>query len=146
MVRYRTFQLRQIPPRGICWTTWFSQSATCVRHVVMTHFALPKRNRFNNCDFGTVESKHGAEVHRSCRSRLQARRAPPTWSQVTQSSSARSAQRASGGGPHRSMGQTLQGAFSAVSKPIFASKYAFESSRRDLHNALLCTALKSHFS
>ena len=35
--------------------------------------------------------------------------------------------------------------FSAVSKPKFASKYAFESSRRDLHNALLCTALKSYF-
>ena len=43
--------------------------------------------------------------------------------------------------------QTLQGSFSAVSKPHFASKYAFEfeSSRRDLHNALLCTAPKSHF-
>ena len=41
--------------------------------------------------------------------------------------------------------QTLEGSFSAVSKPKFASKYAFESSRRDLHNALLCTALKSHF-
>ena len=27
----------------------------------------------------------------------------------------------------------------------FASKNAFESSSRDLHNALLCTALKSHF-
>ena len=40
----------------------------------------------------------------------------------------------------------LMGSFSAVSKPNFASKYAFESSRRDLHNALLCTALKSHFS
>ena len=40
--------------------------------------------------------------------------------------------------------QTLQGSFSAVSKPKFASKYAFESSRRDLHNALLCTALRSH--
>ena len=39
---------------------------------------------------------------------------------------------------------TLEGSFSAVSKPNFASKYAFESSRRDLHNALLCTALKSH--
>ena len=34
---------------------------------------------------------------------------------------------------------------SAVSKPNFARKYAFESSRRDLHNALPCTALKSHF-
>ena len=33
-------------------------------------------------------------------------------------------------------GQTLHGSFSAVSKPNFASKYAFESSRRDLHNAL----------
>ena len=43
-------------------------------------------------------------------------------------------------------GQTLQGSFSAVSKPNFASKYAFESSRRDLHNALLCKALKTHFS
>ena len=41
--------------------------------------------------------------------------------------------------------ETLQGSFPAVSKRNFASKYAFESSRRDLHNALLCTALKSHF-
>ena len=40
---------------------------------------------------------------------------------------------------------TLRGSFAAVSKPNFASKYAFESSRRDLHNALLCTALQSHF-
>ena len=47
-------------------------------------------------------------------------------------------------------GQTLQGSFSAgwlagtaVSKPNFASKYSLESSRRDLHNALLCTALES---
>ena len=38
-------------------------------------------------------------------------------------------------------GQTLQGSFSAVSKPNFASKHALESSRRDLHNALLCTVL-----
>ena len=45
----------------------------------------------------------------------------------------------------RGIGQTLEGSFSTVSKPNFASKYAFESSRRDLHNALLCTALKSHF-
>ena len=43
------------------------------------------------------------------------------------------------------MRQTLQGSFSAVSKRNFARKYAFESSRRDLHNALLCTALQSHF-
>ena len=33
---------------------------------------------------------------------------------------------------------------SAVSKPNFARKYALESSRRDLHNALLCTVLKAH--
>ena len=45
----------------------------------------------------------------------------------------------------RGMRQNLAGSFSAVSKPNFASKYAFESSRRDLHNALLCTAPKSHF-
>ena len=38
-------------------------------------------------------------------------------------------------------GQTLQGSFSAVSKPNFASKDSFDSSRRDLHNALLRTAL-----
>ena len=31
----------------------------------------------------------------------------------------------------------------ALSKPNVASKYAFENSRRDLHKALLCTALKS---
>ena len=46
----------------------------------------------------------------------------------------------------RGMRQTLQGSFSAVSKRNFARKYAFNRSRRDLHNALLCTALKSHFS
>ena len=36
---------------------------------------------------------------------------------------------------------TLKGSLSAVSKPKFArlSKYALESSRRDLQNALLCT-------
>ena len=39
--------------------------------------------------------------------------------------------------------QTLEISFSAVSKPNFARKYAMESSRRDIHNALLCTALKS---
>ena len=39
--------------------------------------------------------------------------------------------------------QTLEGSFSAVSKPNFASKYAFESSCRDLHNTLFCTSLKS---
>ena len=40
------------------------------------------------------------------------------------------------------MWQTLQGPFSAGSKPHYASKHAFESSRRDLHNALLCTAFR----
>ena len=43
-------------------------------------------------------------------------------------------------------GKTVQGSFSAVSQPNFASKYSLEfgsleSSRRDLHNALLCTPL-----
>ena len=38
-------------------------------------------------------------------------------------------------------GQTLQGSLTAVSKPNFATKYALESSRRDLQNALLCTGL-----
>ena len=45
----------------------------------------------------------------------------------------------------RGMRQTLQGSFSAVSKRNFSSKYTLESSRRDLHNALLCTAPTSHF-
>merc|ERR1712094_69686 len=40
-------------------------------------------------------------------------------------------------------GQTLQGSFSVVSKPNSGSKYSLESSRRDLHNALLCTVLES---
>ena len=39
----------------------------------------------------------------------------------------------------------LAGSFSAVSKRNFASKYTFESSRRDLHNALLCTVLNTFF-
>ena len=39
---------------------------------------------------------------------------------------------------------TLKGSFSAVSKPNFARKYALESSRRDLQNALLCTVLESN--
>ena len=38
-------------------------------------------------------------------------------------------------------GQTLQGSFSAVSHPIFESNYSLKSSRRDLHNALLCIPL-----
>ena len=49
-------------------------------------------------------------------------------------------------GRRAAIGQTLEGSFSALSKPNFASKYAFESSRRDLHNALLCTALEAHSS
>ena len=48
-------------------------------------------------------------------------------------------------GVERWMRRTLRGSFSAVSKRNFAGKYALESSRRDLHNALFCTALKSHF-
>ena len=48
-------------------------------------------------------------------------------------------------GFHHRMRQTSQGSFSAVSRRNFASKYAFESSRRDLHKAVLCTALNSHF-
>ena len=39
------------------------------------------------------------------------------------------------------LSQSRKGSFSAVSTPIFASKYSLESSRRDLHNALLCTVL-----
>ena len=42
-------------------------------------------------------------------------------------------------------GQTLQASFSSVSKPQFATKYALQSSRRDLHNALLCTVLNAQF-
>ena len=35
----------------------------------------------------------------------------------------------------------FSGSISAVSKPNFATKYSLESSRRDLHSALLCTVL-----
>ena len=42
-------------------------------------------------------------------------------------------------------GQTLQGSFSAVLTPIFASKYSLESSRRDLHSERLCTVLQAQF-
>ena len=52
-------------------------------------------------------------------------------------------QKSTMGALYAESGQTLQGSFSAVSKPNFASKYSFESSRRDLHNALLCTVLYS---
>ena len=66
------------------------------------------------------------------------------------------AKREAGWGPHAprapwprpgsartaAIGHTLEGSFSGVSKPNFVSKYAFESSRRYLQNALLCTALK----
>ena len=38
-------------------------------------------------------------------------------------------------------GQTLQGSLTAVSKLNFATKYALKSSRRDLHNAVLCSVL-----
>ena len=44
-------------------------------------------------------------------------------------------------GMRSSIGQTVPGSFAAVSKPKFARKYAFENSRRDLHNALFCTGL-----
>ena len=40
--------------------------------------------------------------------------------------------------------QNKNGPFSAVSGPNFASKHSLESSRRDLHNALLCTVLESN--
>ena len=39
--------------------------------------------------------------------------------------------------------QTLEGSFSSLSKPMFASKYSFESSRRDLRNTHFCTDLRS---
>ena len=40
--------------------------------------------------------------------------------------------------------QDLQSSCSAVSQPIFASKYSLESSRRDRHNTLRSRALESH--
>ena len=54
-----------------------------------------------------------------------------------------STRRAHLGDLYTESGQTLQCSFSDVSKPNFASQYSLESSRRDLHNALLCTALES---
>ena len=46
-----------------------------------------------------------------------------------------------GGDLCRESGQTLQGLFSAVSKPILETKYAFESSRRDLQTQNPCIGL-----
>ena len=62
----------------------------------------------------------------------------------------RAGQRAAARRPWRSVilyaesGQTSQSSFSAVSKPNSAMKYSLESSRRDLHKALLCTVLESN--
>ena len=50
------------------------------------------------------------------------------------------ADRAGRGEVYTEGGQTLQGSFSSVSKPMIATKYSFETSRRDLHNTLLRTA------
>ena len=42
----------------------------------------------------------------------------------------------------RKAGRLGQGSFSAVSKPIVATKHSLENSRRDLHNALRSTDLQ----
>ena len=93
------------------------------------------------------------EVTKPCKlAHLESHAGSPTSStRSTRTSSAATRRRCPTSGPggtgllelaaSRGIGQTLQGSFSAVSKPNFARKYAFESSRRDLHNALLCTAL-----
>ena len=57
---------------------------------------------------------------------------------------ARAGRRRSRGGLRAGSGtaeRTAEGSCSAVSKPNFPTKYALDSSRRDLHNALLCTVL-----
>ena len=41
------------------------------------------------------------------------------------------------------LSQTFEGSFSALSKPICASKYSFESSRRDLHTFAQISDLKN---
>ena len=46
----------------------------------------------------------------------------------------------------RQEGQTVEGSFSAVPKPIFAITASFESSRRDLHNTHLPSFHKSQIS
>ena len=43
----------------------------------------------------------------------------------------------------RQAGETLEGSFSAVSKPIFASNCSFESSCGDLHSTHFCTDVTS---
>ena len=66
----------------------------------------------------------------------------PKAALVLEGFSCRSTMIPSAFGMRSGMRQTLEGSFLAVSKPNFARKYAFESSRRELHNALLCIALK----
>ena len=98
----------------------------------------PKRHKGYNIFFAKdiFSSRENGEI-----SRLQLVRSAEFGPRPPRSARARAASAAS----CRGMRQTLQGSFSAVSKSYFASKYAFESSRRDLHNALLCTALQSQF-
>ena len=69
---------------------------------------------------------------------------PAGWADELQSSTTGLRARAELRGPMLGLTKlsnylTLKGSFSAVSKPNFASKYALESSRRDLQIALLCT-------
>ena len=45
----------------------------------------------------------------------------------------------------RQAGQTFEGSFSAVLKPIFASKYSLESSRPDLHKRIFVQISDSKF-
>jgi len=47
--------------------------------------------------------------------------------------------------PHKENSQTLDGPFAAVLQPIFARKYVFESSRRDLQDTHYSTNLRTHF-
>ena len=56
-----------------------------------------------------------------------------------------SAQSSNLGDLYTESGQMFQGSFSALSKPVCATKFSLDSSCRDLHNAFRCTALKSQF-
>ena len=89
--------------------------------------------------FIELADKFPAYVARSCgRREDRGDRGPPRTSEEMRTSL--------GTRSRHGMRQTLQGSFSAVSRRNSARKYAFESSRRDLHNAPLCISLKSYFS
>ena len=141
-------------PCGLVFSAFFS--ASCLRSPSLS---LPTRRqrgafrllnpRWRNSNPPSCRSRSTmclascvAACRTSSRRRTGLRTPAPQGSRGQRSASARCGAR----GPMLALTQlsnylTLEGSFSAVSKPNFESKYGLESTRRDLQNALLCTVL-----